>query len=136
MPGSADFSTIGDALAPSALADALTVALIPVIFALFMTDFFDTIGSAVAVGRSGGLLSERGELPQTRRLLLVDSGAAALGGAMGCSSVTTYVESGAGVAEGARTGLASLVTAGCFVLAIFFVPVIALVGQDVQVGEA
>jgi adenine/guanine/hypoxanthine permease len=135
VPESSDFSTIGDALAPDNLGDALTVALIPVIFALFMTDFFDTIGTAVAVGRSGGLLDARGDLPQTRRLLLVDSGAAALGGAMGCSSVTTYVESGAGVAEGARTGLASLVTAGCFLLAIFLVPVIALVGQGVPVGE-
>jgi adenine/guanine/hypoxanthine permease len=54
---------------------------------------------------------------------------------MGTSSVTTYVESGAGVAEGARTGLASLVTAGLFVLAIFFVPIVALVGQGVPVGE-
>ena len=54
---------------------------------------------------------------------------------MGTSSVTTYVESGAGVAEGARTGLASIVTAALFALAIFFVPIIALVGQDVQVGE-
>jgi adenine/guanine/hypoxanthine permease len=107
-----------------------------VIFALFMTDFFDTIGTAVAVGRGGGFLDERGELPNSDRLLLVDSGAAALGGAMGVSSVTTYVESGAGVAEGGRTGLTSLVTAGLFALAIFFVPIIALVGQDVAVeGE-
>jgi len=135
VPGSGDFSTIGDALVPATLADALTVALIPVIFALFMTDFFDTIGSAVAVARSGELLDERGELPKTRNVLLVDSGAAVLGGAMGASSVTTYVESGAGVAEGARTGLASLVTAGLFGLAVFLVPVIALVGQGVPVGE-
>ncbi len=89
IPSGDDFSTIGDALDPANLADALTVALIPVIFALFMTDFFDTIGTAVALGRSGGMLDERGELPQTRQLLLVDSGAAALGGAMGGSSVTT-----------------------------------------------
>jgi adenine/guanine/hypoxanthine permease len=54
---------------------------------------------------------------------------------MGVSSVTTYVESGAGVGEGARTGLASLVTAGLFALAVFLVPLIALVGQDVKVGE-
>jgi adenine/guanine/hypoxanthine permease len=133
FPESSDFSTIGDALDPTNLGDALTVALIPVIFALFMTDFFDTIGTAVAVGRGGGFLDERGELPKSDRLLLVDSGAAALGGAMGVSSVTTYVESGAGVAEGGRTGLTSLVTAGLFVLAIFFVPIIALVGQDVAV---
>jgi AGZA family xanthine/uracil permease-like MFS transporter len=134
MPDSSDFSTIGDALDPSNLADALTVSLIPVIFALFMTDFFDTVGTAVAVGRSGGLLDEHGMLPNTRQLLLVDSASASLGGAMGTSSVTTYVESGAGVAEGARTGLSSLVVAVLFALAIFFVPLIAVVGQAVPLG--
>jgi AGZA family xanthine/uracil permease-like MFS transporter len=132
-PGSGSFSIIGDSLGH--LDDALTVSLIPVIFALFMTDFFDTVGTAVAVGRGGGLLDDRGRLPAADRLLLVDSGSAALGGAMGVSSVTTYVESGAGVAEGARTGLASVVTAGLFVLAIFFVPIIGLVGQDVAVSK-
>jgi len=130
-PRAGDFATIGDALAPDALADALALALIPVIFALFMTDFFDTIGTAVAVGRAGGLTDERGQLPRTGRLLAVDSAAAAAGGAMGASSVTTYVESGAGVAEGARTGLSTLVTAALFALAIFFVPLIGLVGQGV-----
>jgi adenine/guanine/hypoxanthine permease len=130
-PKGSDFSTIGDALAPHNLGDALTWALVPTIFALFMTDFFDTVGTAVAVGTAGGLTDERGELPGIRRVLLVDSGAAALGGTMGVSSVTTYVESGAGVAEGARTGLASLVTGALFVGAIFFVPIIALVGQEV-----
>ena len=79
----------------------------PVIFVLFVTDFFDTIGTAVAVSSAGGLLDENGQPPRLKRLLLVDSAAAAGGGAMGVSSVTTYVESGAGVAEGARTGLAS-----------------------------
>src|SRR3954471_14925098 len=130
-PGSSDFSTIGDALAPHNLGDALTWALVPTIFALFMTDFFDTVGTAVAVGTAGGLTDQRGELPGVRNVLLVDSAAAATGGAFGVSSVTTYVESGAGVSEGARTGLASLVTGGLFALAIFFVPVIALVGQQV-----
>src|SRR3954451_5545422 len=132
-PGSGSFSIIGDSLGN--IGDALTVALIPVIFALFMTDFFDTVGTAVAVGRGGGMLDDQGRLPNADRLLLVASSAAALGGAMGVSSVTTYVESGAGVAEGARSGLASIVTAGLFVLAIFLVPVIGLVGQDVVVGK-
>jgi adenine/guanine/hypoxanthine permease len=136
VPGSGSFSTIGDALEPSTLADALTWALVPVIFTLFMTDFFDTVGTAVAVSSAGGLLDERGEVPRLRRLLLVDSGAAAVGGAMGVSSVTTYVESGAGVSEGARTGLASLVTAALFALTIFFVPLIAVVGQGVRLGDA
>ena len=127
IPKSGDFSTIGDALKPSNLADALTWALVPVIFVLFMSDFFDTVGTAVAVSSAGGLLDEQGQPPKLKQLLLVDSFAAAGGGAMGVSSVTTYVESGAGVAEGARTGLASLVTAGLFVLTIFFVPLIAVV---------
>jgi AGZA family xanthine/uracil permease-like MFS transporter len=66
---------------------------------------------------------------------MVDSAAAVVGGAAGVSSVTTYIESGAGVSEGARTGLASVVTAVLFALAIFFVPIIGLVGQDVQVAK-
>ena len=130
-PGSAGLSTIGDALAPSNLSDALTLALIPTIFALFMTDFFDTIGTAMAVGTAGGLVDRAGRLPGLRRVLLVDSAAAAVGGAMGTSSVTTYVESGAGVSEGARTGFASLVTAGLFLLAVPFVPLMSLAGQQV-----
>ncbi len=132
-PSGSSFSIIGDSL--GSLGDALTVSLIPVIFALFMTDFFDTVGTAVAVGRGGGMLDDRGRLPNADRLLLVDSASASVGGVMGVSSVTTYVESGAGVSEGARTGLASVVTAGLFLLAIFFVPIIALVGQGVAVGE-
>jgi len=134
-PASDDFSIIGEALDPDFLGDALSVSLIPVIFALFMTDFFDTIGTAVAVGRGGGLLDDRGRIPRADRLLLVDSSAAAVGGAMGVSSVTTYVESGAGVAEGARSGLASLVTAALFLLTILFVPIVALVAQAVPFGE-
>src|SRR3954451_22858369 len=127
-PHSSDFSTIGDAW--SNIGDAFTWTLVPVIFALFMTDFFDTVGTAVAVGSGGGLLDDKGELPGIRNVLLVDSAAAALGGTMGVSSVTTYVESGAGVGDGARTGLASVVTALLFALAIFFTPIIAIVGQQ------
>jgi AGZA family xanthine/uracil permease-like MFS transporter len=133
IPSSSDFSTIGDSL--SHIGDALTVALIPVIFSLFMTDFFDTLGTAYGLGEAAGAIDERGELPRIGPVLMVDSAAAALGGAMGVSSVTTYVESGAGVEEGARTGLASVVTAMIFALAIFFVPVVGLVGQDVQVTK-
>jgi adenine/guanine/hypoxanthine permease len=132
LPHSGSFSTIGDALAWHNVKDALALALIPTIFALFMSDFFDTLGTVVAVGGSGGLLDEGGELPRIRNVLLVDSAAAALGGVLGVSSVTTYVESGAGVAEGARTGLSTLVTALLFALAIFFVPIISLVGQSVK----
>src|SRR3954471_9164323 len=132
-PQSSDFSTIGDSL--SHIGDALTVALIPVIFALFMTDFFDTLGTAYGLGEAAGAVDEKGELPRIGRVLMVDSAAAVVGGAAGVSSVTTYIESGAGVTEGARTGLASVVTAAFFLLAIFFVPVMGLVGQDVEIAK-
>src|SRR3954469_12816965 len=135
IPKSGSFSTIGDALDPSNLADAITWALVPVIFVLFMSDFFDTVGTVVAVSSQGGLLDSRGQVPRLKRVLMVDSSAAAFGGAMGVSSVTTYVESGAGVGEGARTGLASLVTAVLFLLTIFFVPLIAVVAQGVTVDK-
>src|SRR4051794_3109531 len=133
LPHASDFSTIGDSL--SHLGDALTVALIPVIFSLFMTDFFDTLGTAYGLGEAAGAIDENGQLPRIGRVLMVDSAAAAVGGAAGVSSVTTYVESGAGVEEGARTGLASVVTAMLFALAIFFVPIMGLVGQDVEVAK-
>jgi adenine/guanine/hypoxanthine permease len=134
VPGSAEFATIGDALDPDNLADALAWALVPVIFALFMTDFFDTVGTAVGVANQGGLTDEHGELPAMRRVLLVDSAAAAGGGALGVSSVTTYVESGAGVGAGARTGLAAIVTGVLFAATMLFVPLIETVGQGVQYG--
>jgi AGZA family xanthine/uracil permease-like MFS transporter len=134
-PGSGSFDIVGEAFSDGAFGDALTVSLIPIIFTLFMTDFFDTVGTAYALGTAGGLTDAKGDLPQTKRVLLVDSAAAAGGGVLGVSSITTYVESGAGVGEGARTGLASLVTAVLFALCIFFVPVIALVGQGVPVGK-
>src|SRR3954454_23951344 len=132
-PHSGDFSTIGDSL--SHLGDALTVALIPVIFSLFMTDFFDTLGTAYGLGEAAGAIDEKGQLPRIGRVLMVDSAAAAVGGTAGVSSVTTYVESGAGIGEGARTGIASVVTAALFGLAIFFVPIMGLVGQDVEIAK-
>jgi AGZA family xanthine/uracil permease-like MFS transporter len=135
VPGSDDFDTIGEALKIDNLTDALTWSLVPVTFALFMTDFFDTMGTAVAIGRTGDMTDEQGDLPGIRNVLLVDSGAAAFGGAMGVSSVTTYIESGAGVTEGARTGFANVVTGVLFLLAVFLVPIIGLVGQQVPIGD-
>ena len=135
-PDSNSFDIVGKAFSDGAFGDALKVSLIPVIFTLFMTDFFDTVGTAYALGTAGGLVDEKGDLPKTQAVLLVDSAAAAGGGILGVSSITTYVESGAGVGEGARTGLASLVTAFLFALCIFFVPIIALVGQGVGPKDA
>jgi AGZA family xanthine/uracil permease-like MFS transporter len=97
------------------------------IFTLLITDFFDTMGTMVAVGQEGGLLDENGMPPRTREILLVDSVAAAAGGAASVSSNTSFIESASGVAEGARTGVANLVTGVLFLLAMFLAPLVLIV---------
>ncbi|HYH04665.1 MAG TPA: NCS2 family permease [Bacillota bacterium] len=103
------------------------LGLVLTVFAILITDFFDTMGTVVAVGEEGGYISKEGKLPRLKKVLLVDSLAALTGGLFGCSSVTTYVESAAGVGEGGRTGLTSVVTGIMFLLAIFFTPVVGIV---------
>jgi AGZA family xanthine/uracil permease-like MFS transporter len=97
------------------------------VFTLLITDFFDTMGTMVAVGQEGDLLDEKGMPPRTREILFVDSVAAAAGGAASVSSNTSYIESASGVAEGARTGVANLVTGVLFLLAMFLAPLVVVV---------
>jgi AGZA family xanthine/uracil permease-like MFS transporter len=97
------------------------------VFTLLVTDFFDTMGTMVAVGQEGDLLAADQTPPRTREILLVDSIAAAAGGAASTSSNTSYIESAAGVAEGARTGVANLVTGVLFLLAMFLAPLVVVV---------
>ena len=127
-----DTSTIGGGVL--AIPEVLQISLIPVIFALFMTDFFDTMGTVIAVGQEGKLLDENGRPPRLKRILLVDSLAAVGGGAMGASSVTSYIESGAGVAEGGRTGMTSVVVGLLFLLALPFSPIISVFGGSIPVA--
>lgn len=101
-----------------------------IIFSLMLSDFFDTMGSVVGIGGEAGWLDREGRLPGIRRVLLVDSAAAAVGGALSASSVTTYIESAAGVEEGARTGLASVVTGVLFLFAILLAPVAGIVPSE------
>ncbi len=97
------------------------------VFVLLITDFFDTMGTMVAVGQEGGLVTQDGSVPRAREILLVDSLAAAAGGAASTSSNTSYIESAAGVAEGARTGFSNLITGGLFLLAMFLAPLVTIV---------
>jgi AGZA family xanthine/uracil permease-like MFS transporter len=103
------------------------------VFTLLLADFFDTLGTMTAVGAEAGLLDEHGNPPHTRRILVVDSLAAAAGGAASVSSNTSYIESASGVAEGARTGLASVVTGVLFLLAMFFAPVVNVIPSEAAV---
>jgi len=113
----------------------INIAAIIMIFALFMTDFFDTMGTVIGVGEEAGLLDKNGNLQSLRRVLLIDSGAAVAGGLFGCSSITTYIESASGVSEGGRTGIMPTTTGALFILSIFFAPLIAVVGGGVQTPE-
>ena len=103
------------------------LALVVLVFSLLLADFFDTMGTVVAVGSEGDLLDEDGLPPHTTEILLVDSLGAAAGGLGSVSSTTAYVESTAGVGEGARTGLASVITGAAFLLAVFLAPLVNMV---------
>ena len=97
------------------------------VFSLFLADFFDTMGTLVGVGKQAGYLNARGELPGIRKPLLVDSVAAMAGGAASSSSATTYIESGAGVGVGGRTGWVAVITGALFFPFLFFAPLIGMV---------
>jgi AGZA family xanthine/uracil permease-like MFS transporter len=103
------------------------------VFTLLLADFFDTMGTMTAIGAEAGLLDEEGVPPHTDRILVVDSLAAAAGGAAGISSNTSYIESASGVAEGARTGLASVVTGVLFLLATIFAPLVEIIPNEAAV---
>ncbi|GGK58681.1 NCS2 family permease [Ornithinimicrobium pekingense] len=125
-----DFSLLGEFNLLGSFSAIGATAVFLLVFTLMLADFFDTMGTMVAVGAEAGLLDEEGNPPNTRRILVVDSIAAAAGGAAGVSSNTSYIESTAGVGEGARTGLASIVTGVLFLLATFLAPLVAIVPHE------
>ena len=106
------------------------VAAILLLFTLLLSDFFDTVGTVTAIGHEAGLADKDGNVDNIQKILLVDSVAAAAGGAAGISSNTSYIESASGVGEGARTGLASIVTGICFLLTTFLAPLVAIIPYE------
>ncbi|MDR2896546.1 MAG: NCS2 family permease [Propionibacteriaceae bacterium] len=100
------------------------------ILALMLADFFDTMGTIVATGKAGNLLQADGNPPRTQSILLVDSLAAIFGGLFSTSSNTSYIESTAGVADGARTGFANIITGAAFLVATFITPLVNLVPSE------
>lgn len=110
-----DFSYLLD---PSKIASFMTI-----VFTFLFVDFFDTVGTLVGVASKVGMVDEEGRVKNAGKALLVDAIGTTLGAVAGTSTVTTYVESSAGVAVGARTGLASVVTGILFLIALFFSPI-------------
>ena len=108
----------------------VVVAMLMTVFALLLADFFDTMGTVVAVGAEGDLLDADGNPERTREILAVDSLAAIAGGVGSVSSNSSYIESAAGVGEGARTGFASVITGVAFLLTLFLAPLVKLVPSE------
>ena len=106
---------------------ALTLSAVPLIVSLMMVDFFDTLGTATAIAEEARLTGPDGTVPRLKPLLAIDAIGASIGGWMGASSATSYIESAAGVADGARTGLHSVVGGLLFVAAAFLAPLAAVV---------
>ncbi len=103
-------------------------------FSLMMSDFFDTMGTAMAVAKQGEFLESDGRVKDIKPILIVDSAAAAVGGLVGASSITTFVESASGAADGGRTGLSSVVAGLLFIVAAFFSPLISVVSSAATCG--
>ena len=125
-----DFSGQFDLFGAFQLDNVTLVAAILLLFTLLLSDFFDTVGTVTAIGHESGLADKDGNVDNIQKILLVDSVAAAAGGAAGISSNTSYIESASGVGEGARTGLASIVTGICFLLTTFLAPLVAIIPYE------
>jgi adenine/guanine/hypoxanthine permease len=123
---SPDFSLVGD-FNFHAFASIGVVSALVWVFSLFLSDFFDMMGTIVGVGKQAGYLTPSGELPEIRKPLLVDALSAVAGGAASSSSATTFIESGAGVGAGGRTGWVAVVAGALFLPFLFFAPLIGMV---------
>src|SRR5690606_34017175 len=122
-----DFSLIGQFSLLGSFEAIGPVAVILLVFTLLIADFFDTMGTMVAIGGEAKLLDEKGNPPRTTQILVVDSLAAVGGGVGSVSSNTAYVESASGVGDGARTGLAAVTTGFAFLLTTFLSPLVTVV---------
>lgn len=127
------FGTLGEFSLLGSFSRVGVVAAVLLVFTLMLADFFDTMGTMTAIGAEADLLDEEGNPPNTRRILVVDSVAAAAGGAAGVSSNTSYIESASGVGEGARTGLASVVTGLLFLVSIAVTPLVRIIPNEAAV---
>ena len=127
------FGTLGEFSLLGSFERVGIVAAVLLVFTLMLADFFDTMGTMTAIGAEAGLLDEDGNPPNTQRILVVDSIGAAAGGAAGVSSNTSYIESASGVGEGARTGLAAVVTGVLFLVAVVFAPLVEVIPNEAAV---
>jgi len=128
-----DFGLLGEFSLFGSFEKAGFVTAVLLVFTLLLADFFDTMGTMTAIGAEAGLNDEEETPEGAQKILIVDSIAAAAGGAAGVSSNTSYIESASGVGDGARTGLASIVTGALFLLATFAAPLVQHIPNEAAV---
>ena len=105
------------------------------VFVLLFMDLFDTVGTLVGVANRAGLIKD-GKFPKAERAMTADAAGTMVGACLGTSTVTSYIESITGVSSGARTGLAAIVAGGCMLLALFFQPLVMMIGGGIDIGSA
>jgi adenine/guanine/hypoxanthine permease len=130
IPNGADFDLLGNFSLGGSFAKLGIISAGVAIFAVMLSDFFDTMGTAVGLGEQAGLTDDQGRLPGIGRVLIVDSLAAAAGGAASSSSNTTYIESASGIAAGGRTGLTSVVVGILFLACLFISPIAGVIPPE------
>jgi AGZA family xanthine/uracil permease-like MFS transporter len=125
-PSIAEYNLIS-AFSSGNFANLNILDFVVIVFAFLFVDVFDTIGTLIGVSGKANMLDKDGKLPRIKEALLADAVGTTVGAVLGTSTVTTYIESAAGVTEGGRTGLTALVTAGLFLLALFFSPIFSAI---------
>jgi AGZA family xanthine/uracil permease-like MFS transporter len=113
---------------------SIKTGLIAVIFVFFFLDVFDAVGTLIGISGPAGFL-KNGKLPRADRAMLADAVGTVGGTLLGTSTVSSYIESATGIAQGARTGLANLPTAGLFLAALFFSPLAEMIGGEIKYGD-
>ena len=138
VSGIAKFNGVVGAIPPMThlmtfdLSAALSASMITVVFTLFFVDFFDTAGTLTSVANVAGKVDSKGNVKDIERAMLSDSVGTVAGSMLGTSNVTSYVESGAGVKEGGKTGMTSIVIGVCFLLCLFFAPLATSLPKEID----
>lgn len=123
MPFTGEYS-LGEIAFKMDVAGVLQIGFLPVLLTLFLMSLLDTLGTLTGLGAAAGMLDEKGNFPKVERPMFVDALTCMFSGAVGTSTSGAYIESATGISEGARTGLAAMVTAALFALCLFFIPLL------------
>ncbi len=122
-----DFSNIGNLIFNISFEGVFTASGLILVFVAFFGDFFSTLGTVLGVASKANMLDEKGNLPGIEKPFLVDAIGTCVGALLGCTTITTFVESTSGVEAGGRTGMTAVVTALCFFAAMFFAPLVSII---------